>query len=358
MLRRSSSLSRSSFERILGIRILLVLVLLFIPACAFAQGGGSVDPTGTGGRHSIQGRLIFPSGKRAEVRLKVRLESTGSGDLTVLSDINGYFSFQSLRAGNYTVVIEGGDDYQTVRESVFIEPANISTRRTIATLPISRPFTLQVYLQPKNQATGLKAGVLDASIASLPKPAVDLYYKALESAAKSEHEKAAEQLRQAISLYPAFVTALNELGVQYIILKQIDKAVETLRSAVNMAPTQFQPRLNYGIALLNQMKFSDAEEQLRQAIKSTDGAATAHMYLGIALVNLKRYDEAAKELERSIVLADGKLAPSHYYLGGIYWRAKDYKRAAEELEKFLLLEPKAQNAEKVRATIKDLRSRS
>ena len=106
------------------------------------------------------------------------------------------------------------------------------------------------------------------------------------------------------------------------------------------------------------MKFEEADAHLREAVKTADSAATAHMYLGIALVNLKRYDEATKELERSVVLASGKLAQSHYYLGGIYWRARDYKRAAEELEKYLQLDPKAHNAEKVRATIKDLRARS
>ncbi len=38
--------------------------------------------------------------------MKVKLEAPGSGDLTVLSDINGNFSFRSLSAGNYTVVVE------------------------------------------------------------------------------------------------------------------------------------------------------------------------------------------------------------------------------------------------------------
>lgn len=356
MFRRRSL--HSPFELHSSRWILAVVLFSLCAPVANSQGGGSTDSVGTGGRHSIQGRLIFPSGKRAEVRLKVRLESSGSGDLFVLSDINGYFSFQSLRAGRYTVVIDGGDDYESVREAVFIESATVSTRRTVQTMPISRPFTVQVYLQPKSRPAGLKAGVLDASLALLPKPAVDFYNRALESSAKGDHTKAVEQLKQAIAYYPAFVTALNELGVQYIILKQLDKAADTLRSAVNLAPNQFQPRLNYGIALLNQMKFEEAEIQLREAIRTQDIAATAHMYLGIALVSLKKYDEATKELERSVTLAGGKLAPAHYYLGGIYWRSKEYKRAAEELEKFLQLEPNAQNAEKIRATIKDLKGRS
>ena len=79
---------------------LLVTFLLLCVVAAQAQSGGGVDMTGTGGRHSISGRVVFPSGQRADLQLKVRLESPGVGDLTVLSDVNGRFSFRSLRAGN------------------------------------------------------------------------------------------------------------------------------------------------------------------------------------------------------------------------------------------------------------------
>jgi TolA-binding protein len=61
---------------------------------------------------------------------------------------------------------------------------------------------------------------------------------------------------------------------------------------------------------------------------------------------------------RSITLGGAKASQAHYYLGGLYWRARDYPRAASQLEKYLELEPKAANADKVRATIKDLRSKS
>jgi regulator of sirC expression with transglutaminase-like and TPR domain len=38
-------------------------------------------------------------------------------------------------------------------------------------------------------------------------------------------------------------------------------------------------------------------------------------------------------------------------------RGKDHKRAADELETYLKLEPKASDAERIRAAIKDLRSK-
>lgn len=335
---------------------LLGAVLLLSPyAPAKAQGGG-VDTAGTGGRHGIQGRLIFPSGQRADLRLKVRLESTGGGDLTVLSNLNGNFAFQSLRPGNYTVVVEGGEFYETVRESVFIESATISGRRMPATIAISRPFNVQIYLRPKPNATNKPAVVLVA-LAKVPKPSVDLYLRALDSSAKGDVNKAIEQLKQALALYPGFPLALNELGVQYLKLADLDRAAEVLRSSVALAPDEYQPRINYGIALLNQRRFNEAQTQFSEALKRNPSTFTAHMYLGITLISLKNYKEAEAELQTAITLGRDRVGQAHYYLGGLYWRAKDYKRAALQLEKYLELEPEAADAARIRLTIKDLHSK-
>jgi len=298
---------------------------------------------------------VFPSGQRADIRLKIRLEGTSAGDLTVLSDMNGSFSFHSLRPGRYTVVIEGSDSFETTTESVYIEPATVTGRRISGVVPISRPFTVQIYLRPKAQANTPKASVFNAALAALPKRAVDQYLQALESVAQGNNAKAIEQMKQAIALYPRFGLALNELGVQYLKLGQLEKAAAALRSAVDISPEAFEPRLNYGVVLLNQRKYAEAEVQLREALKKNDTAVTAHLYLGIALVHLKNYQEAEAALQKSLALGGTKVGQAHYYLGGLYWRAGDYKRAADELEQYLLLEPKASNAEKVRATIKDLR---
>ena len=334
---------------------LAFILLLGAAAMSYGQVGG-IESTGTGGRHSIKGRVVFPSGQRADVRLPVRLESMSGGDVSVMSDMNGSFSFQSLRPGNYTVVIDGGDFYESARESVFIEPATVSTRRSPgAVIPLSRPFTVQIYLRPKKSSTVTKAGVLDANLAALPAKAVDHYRQALTLNAQGNNQQAIEQLKLAVAVHPQFGLALNELGVQYLKTGQLDKSADALKKAVAISPDAFEPRINYGVVLLNQRKYADAELQLQEALKKNNSSVTAHLYLGIALINLKRYSEAEAALQKSIALGGNKVGQAHYYLGGLYWRSGDYKRAADELEQYLLVEPKASNAEKVRATIKDLR---
>ncbi len=340
----------------------IVFSLLSVPlfaGVAFSQGGGGVDHLGTGGRHSIQGRIYFPSGQRSDFRAKIKLESVQFGELTVLADLNGTFSFKSLAPGTYTVVVEGGDEYETSRESVFIDGGGSNPRRGIVLPTIPRNYHVQIYLQPK-RGVATKSGVINAELAAVAEPARGFYEKGLDFARAGETEKAIDMLRQAVSYYPEFVLALNELGVQYLKAGSANKAVEVLRSANKLKPDAFSPQLNYGIALLQTGKSSEAEAQLRHAVTKNGESATARLYLGIALVRLANYDEAESAFLKAVDLAGSGLpvAQAHYFLGGIYWHKKKYKLAADQLEIYLKQSPNASDTEKIKATIVSLREKS
>lgn len=337
---------------------ILLTLLLFSGVITHAQSGAGIDQTGTGGRHAIKGRLIFPSGQRADYQMKIRLESPGVGDLTVLSDVNGNFSFQSLRPGNYTVIVEGNEYFETSRETVFIETSVIGSPTAASAFPIARPHSVQVYLRPKADSAATKPGVLNAALATVPKAALDQYQKGMESVARNEPDKAIDHLKRAVTLHPAFGLALNELGVQYLKKGELDKAAEVLVKAIQVAPEAPEPSLNYGIVLLQQKKFADAQVQLRDAVKKNDNAFTAHLYLGITLIHFKNYAEAETEFRKAIALGGAKASQAHYYLGGVYWQIGNFRQAADELDTYLKLEPKAPNAEKVKNTVKELRAKS
>src|SRR5262249_9962789 len=96
---------------------------------------------------------------------------------------------------------------------------------------------------------------------------------------------------------------------------------------------------------------------------------TGHMYLGLALAHLSKDAEAEKELKAAIDSSNNQLALAHYYLGGVYWqmatslqvpseKQQKYNHAADELEAYLRLALNSQDADHVRSTIKQLRSRA
>jgi Tfp pilus assembly protein PilF len=334
------------------------MLLLSFAAVAHGQAGAGIDTTGTGGRHSITGRLVFPSGQRADTRLKVRLESGSQGDITVLSDINGNFTFRSLRAGSYTLIIDGGDYFESARESIYIDPPITDARTNVSIGPLARPHTVQIYLRSKQDGMQTKPGVLNAALASVPKPALDLYERGVQAAGRGETDKAIDDLRRAVSLHPNFGLALNELGVQYLRKGELDKASEVLQKVLQLSPNAPEPCLNYGIVLLQQKKFPEAEKQLRDAVSMNENTYTAHLYFGITLIYVKNYADAEAHLLKAITIGGLKASQAHYYLGGLYWQTGKHKEAANELETFLKLEPKAPNADKLRNTIKELRTKS
>lgn len=336
--------------------LLIIVCVLLLPVAVSGQGNGRAS-TGTGGIHTIRGYVFFPSGRRAEGTIVVRLQPINGGEITVIPDSSGSFVFNSLSPGRYTVVVNAGDEYQVARESVFIDTDLNLSRRGARSPTTARRETVMIHLQPKNAATA-KAGVVHAALAEVPEKARKLFEKGLEHARAGDAAKAVDSLKEAVALYPKFPLALNELGVQYLKLGQKEKAIETLRAAVKLNPEAYGPRLNLGIALLEARQFPEAEEQLREALKHNASLPTGHMYLGFCLVRLNRYDDAEKELVLAVQGSGNQLPMAQYYLGGIYWKRQDYPKAVEALETYLRLTPNAHDAERVRATIKDLRGRT
>lgn len=335
----------------------LLLLACASPGAADGQVGGT-DISGTGGIHSIQGRLVGPSGRRSDLRLKVRLESSGAGDNYVFSDPNGTFRFTSLRPGSYTIIVEGGAEFETARETVLVESSTISTPRGVVGTPFARPLTVQVYLRPKREGSDQsQPGVLNAALAGVPKPAVDLYHKGVEAARRNENERAADLLKLAVETHPNFPAALSELGVTYLKLKRPEKAADALAASLKLAPEDHGSLLAYGRALLELRRPAEAEGQFRKALRKNAASPSAHLYLGMILIGRREFGEAESELRAAAGAGGGEAVRAHYYLGGLYWEMKQYKRAADELETYLKLSPSAPDAPRLRATIKELRAK-
>jgi Tfp pilus assembly protein PilF len=334
-----------------------VILLLLIAVLANAQGVGSSRGLASGdGSNSIQGRVFFPSGEQNNGKMiKLRLESEDSGgEAAAATDQDGVFRFNGLRAGHYTVVVDGGKEYESTREPVTIDP--IGSGRTVQ---------VNIQLRPK-------AAVSNPAFAGVPQTALDSYQKGMAAAQKGNAKSAVEFLGKAVAAYPNFSVALSDLGVQYMKLFQWDKAAETFEALLKLKPNEATAHLDLGIALYNisaalandkkadesSQKLSQAESHLRETLKLKSTGPSAHYYLGMTLIKLRRYDEAQAELESSIKNGGENLALAHKYLGGLYLNAHRNKEAADELEKYLQLDPTAPDAERIKGTIKDLRSKS
>src|SRR5262249_30813823 len=266
--------------------------------------------------------------------------------MSLLTDDNGAFRILRLPDGTYNLTVDAGSEYQPATESVQIidNGAKGMPGQTVA---------VQIHLQYREHSVS-QPGVIDAGLSSITKPAQDLYEQALAASQAGDHKKSISQLKQAIALAPEFVLALNELGMQYLRINELEHAAESLRTAIKYAPNLFIPRMNYGLVLLQQKQFAKAEAQLSQALEKNDQSAPAHEYHGRALIGLQRLDEAEKELLRAVALGGDQAANAHRYLGALYMQRGDDVKARKELEEYLRLQPNVKDAEQIKQIIKDL----
>ena len=342
------------FRQIRAIESVFAFTALLLVFNIIAQGQGR-GSTISGGVNKIQGRVRFPSNNPA-ISVRVRLETPSITSVITVTDAEGMFYFNGLGAGQYTVIVEAGEDYEIFREIVEID-SPVSVDRTIYIPPSPRTFNVLADLRLKETIRN-RPGVINASLADVPKAALKEFKKALEAENKGETNQAIEKFNEAVKLHPQFFEAHAELGALYLKTNQLDKAVESLRTALALNGKNLNVRLTAGVALLNKKEMAEAEKHLREVVSGDETAATPRMYLGIALLGLKRIDEAENEFLRAISNKDDeKIARAHYYLGGIYWGKRNYKLAADELEKYLEISPKAPDSEKVRKIVKELRGK-
>ena len=329
-----------------GIQKLILLASLLLSSALIvnAQAPGSSRGLATGdGQNMIQGRVHFPAGQSAsEKTVKVSLESVSTfGAMSTVADQDGAFRFTSLQAGDYTVVVDAGPDYEKARESVSIYREASTGGRTIQ---------VAIQLYPRVDAS-------NPLFANVPQNALSLYQKGAAAARKGDAKAAVESLSAAVAAHPNFPIALSELGSQYLILKQYDKASETLEALLKLKPADVSGHLNLGIAEFNKKKLDESEAHFRKALELKSAGPAAHYYLGLILISTRRYDEAQQEFELTLSNGGENLALAHKYLGGLYMSGHKNQQAADELEKYLKLDPKAPDADRIKGTIKDLRSK-
>lgn len=324
-----------------------VLHFLSITPTTIAQIGTTAidnDPSSgmRRGTNTIVGQVFSPSGQQLDRRITVRLSSVHVGEFSTMTDTNGVFTFRRLREGSYFITVQAGNDYLPTNETVEFYDNR------------GRTNTMQIQLRSKPIVN--KAGVVNAALSGVPRPALELYNQALISARANDSKMAIEQFKAAVALYPAFVLALNELSIVYLGLGDLENAAAALHQATKNAPANFSLRLNLGYVLMQMKKFAEAEAELHKATELSNSSQIAHLYRGRALVSLQKYGEAEKELRRVIALGGVHVPMAYRYLGALFNETGDKPRAIEFLEKYLALEPKADDTNELRKIITELKT--
>ena len=327
---------------------------VFVTLTSTSFGQNRVNAIGNGGMHTIQGRIYLPNGRTVDRPIKVLLESVTHSTNTVYSDYSGGFAFRALVPGNYTVVVDAGESFVPVRESVMIDTEVQGPVRTAAA---PKTFTIPIHLR-LTQNVRLKNEVINSRLASIPRKALEHFQRGLELNGSEKTDEAIGEFQLAISYYAPFSLCHIELGKSYLKANKLNMAVNSLQVALKYEPNDFDARLNLGVAFLNEKRFNDAEKEFVTAAYLNRIAITPHYYLGVIYIEKQDLDIAQKALETARELAGEKSFPLlHKYLGGVYLAKKMDKQAAEELELYLKQDINAKDADRIKNTISELKKK-
>jgi Flp pilus assembly protein TadD len=321
-------------------------ILVYSAALTMGQiAGGLNETTNTrlGGNNYIVGTVYSPDGLPINTRMRIKLTSPEWGDILATTDDRGKFVFSGVGSGVYTIVIDREKEYEPVSHEVEII-------RNRSTVPETYFVSIRLRaVEEKKPKSG--PAVINAANAGVPKPALDHYQSASKLAHEKDYKGAIKELKLAVSVYPPFVSAHNQIGVLYLRLNEFDHAEEAFKAALKINPEAYEPMLNRGIALYRLGKFKDAESSFRATLKVKSDSPVSHYYLGRTLNKLGRNEEAETAFLTCLKMSPDDFKEAHRILAAIYLDRGALPRVIEELETYLKVVPTAPDADNLRKVI-------
>ena len=295
---------------------------------------------------SIAGRVVLPSGRSLSGNVKIIISNEQAPLEVRYTDKHGEFRFMNLREGNYHIEVDGDPNlYQPVTQQVRVaRGADVS---------------VTIYLQENTFSVTTSSPGVVSTVDLNQKPPVQArreYERALGLIAKGDPKKAIEHLTQAIAIYPYYLAARNDLGAQYLKLKQFDQAAEQFVINLKRDPKYFDSRLNLGLVLVELKKYADAIDQFNEAISIDSARPAAHLWLGIALLQNNDLSGAERELMKILFIGDPQFSVVHYYLAHLRLRRGDRKEAIYELRAYLEEAPTGEQANDARHLLEKLKA--
>jgi tetratricopeptide (TPR) repeat protein len=280
----------------------------------------------------IEGRVILPSGFEANRNVKITLRNSLSHLSTIYTNKQGEFHIDNLSEGIYYVEAEVDDHrFEPVTEKVALGRG------------IVRKLTLEL------GETKTPVGINPARVVSVaelrqavPDAARKEYTLGLKSVKEGDIPRAAEHFQQAISLYPEYLAARNDLGAQYLKLKRVDEAEKLFQAVLEGDPKNFNAKFNLGLVRIERKDYLDAMSQLNQAIVIDSTRPVARLWLGVALLETGDLASAERELTKALVMGGGECVAAHYHLARIYLAREDKTEALRALQAYLEDAPKGE----------------
>ena len=317
-------------------RVFVVLLLLAGSVAAQLDAGSTV--------RRVRVRVDFAGGL-CEASAHVTLMGNSGPVVESATNNDCEAEFYNLPEGTYRMTVTG-------QGSVNADPINIE-------LTAGAPAEFEVKVKrasaPEHAYGVPSSGFVSASDLSIPSRARKEFDQATQSVAKQDLTQAIQKLNKAISIYPAYAVAYNNLGVIYSKLGDPVRERESLQKAISLNDHFALAYVNLGRMNVAAGDFPDAETALEKASAFDPADPMTLILLSYSEFMDRRFDEAIATSRRAHAL--GK---PHTFAHRVAARAFEQERqganAIAELESCLREEPTGSGTEAVRKELETVKA--
>ena len=327
------------------LRLGMILVVLLIAGSQSRPQG--VDNSSAG---NVRVHVVYPNDRGAGLHLRVQLMSS-SGSTPVSENFTndqGVTEFVRVPVGDYHVLVTG-DGIGEADSG----PFEVDRRKMSQTLYITVHNLKEVNSNPVTRSA-LSVAAVDLNV---PDTARREFDKATKAMAEQNWTKAQQLLSRAISIYPQYAPAYNNLGVVYGHLNDAVHEREALEKAMGLNEHFAPAFVNLAKLCLRERNSTQAETLLESASRVEPSNAETLTLLAEAQLLNKHFDAAITIAHNVHVMPHEHLAVVHYVAARALEHENRLAEALAELQIFLTEEPQGTRADHVREEIEQLQKK-
>jgi len=252
--------------------------------------------------------VVSPGGRPLEAAVKVTLQDLRGSPITVFTDYQGRFEMRGIAPGTYLLEADGDNDKYdpgSVRVDVHRQTTTVATISLVAKRA-TKPT--------EASGTTVSTGEITANV---PVKAKREFEKASKAVREGKTAEAIGYLRKAISIYPDYLAAHNDLGAQLLETGEFEEAQAEFEKAIEIDPKAFNPYLNLGILSYRTHEFAEAMTKLNKAVSIKSDSAHAYFYRGLVHIALQENADAIKDLKTSYDLGGKALSTALFNSTGV-----------------------------------------
>lgn len=314
-------------------RVLLLLL-------AFA--GSAAAQLNAGMSHRVRVSVAFSNGF-CDRNVLVRLVGRDGPILKSSPDDRCQVEFPEVADGTYHLNVSG-QDFAATDDVVEISSA-------------ANEFDVAVKRgnEPDSGQMGAAAPAVSAADLAIPAKAQKEFDKANGWIEHQDFPRAIDALKHAISLYPSYANAYNNLAVIYARQGDRERERDALEKALSIDDHFAPAYVNLGRMNLAANDFPDAEAAFRKAASADPSDAMTYVLLSYTEWMNRRFDDAIAS-SKLAHLQKGAHAFAHQVAARAYEQKRDGASAITELNLFLKEEPSGLRADSARKELTALQA--